>query len=427
VCARALLSCNATLIFHCLVLDQAMAASVQKVVPSSAPKSSDAPSLAIALPGATVRRVWEAMFATADFWKSVFDRLGYSNFSSTLWTAPHECKACVQRVIKFVVPLTQAVGPSSTRMTSTQTARLSAAGKRLLIGISTQCHDTPSADAFVVQALIVVDERVGADCVLRVRWSVKFTKSVFLIKGLIESMALRDNHSFYRAMAQSALNALTTSATAGAVSSANGATTAAVPSPLQRLVTMMSRRLPAAMVPNVAVVETTESVVALHATQRPLLARCVCGLGALLLLAVAVCAVVIAHSASNAAADAVRATDVNRDLLLRFDARLEEYGDVLLSALRTPAATETATLITRLETLGAELNDLSWRARAQAPSAAQQRAELAVASALLTARLAIHGTEARPLTTDRGAAVTAECALREAEVLVDTPSSAWSK
>jgi hypothetical protein len=429
-----------------------LAATVNKTVPTNAPKSSDAPSLAVVLPATSVRRVWETLFAAPEFWKRLFDHLGYSSFVATPWSAPNACKACVERVVKFVVPLSHSVGPSSTRMTSTQTARMSEGGKRLVIFVATQCHDTPSADAFFVQTLIVVDEQ-GADCVMRARWSVKFVKSVFLIKGLIESTALRDNHTFYRALAHNALAALAaparTSATATAAATdtaaaAAGATTndatasaATTPatsasSPLRNLATMISRRLPASVAADIGLADTRDATSSSDSAPTPssasnaLFSSWIYLGGTLLALVVAVCAVLIAHAARNAAADAMRNAELNRDLLLRVDARLDEYRDVLLAALRRPDVADAATLVARLETLGVVLNDLAWRARTP-PSSARQRAELELASALLTARVAVNGGESSALPADHDVAVTAEAALREAALLVDNPASPWTK
>jgi hypothetical protein len=51
--------------------------------------------------------------------------------------------------------------------------------------------------------MIVVDENHDG-CTIRIWWGVKFLRSVWMVKGLIESTALRDNKEFYDAWASEA-------------------------------------------------------------------------------------------------------------------------------------------------------------------------------------------------------------------------------
>ena len=455
------------------LVEQALTAPLLSAVPTGAPTASEPPALAVVLPGASVRRVWHTLFATPVVWECVHTRLGYKQFAATRWAAPRGCGACLERVVTFVVPLTQAVGPSTTRMTSTQTARRTAGGRRLVIAVVTQCHDAPYAESFVVQAAIVVDEQ-GSDCALRIRWAVKFIKSVWMVRSLIESTALRDNHLFYRALALTALAALAIAPLAAAPAPARLAPS----TPAATDVALLARSPATAPLPPVAAPPTPLSSPAapplpplpplplsrdeLDVNRRPDAASSdvelatdldlhslfrhetpkttatwveLCVLFAhrwmhvavgVLALVLASCAVAIAFGARSTAIDAHAMADANRAMLMRFDARLAAYGEVLQDALRTPTGGNLAPLVARLDDLRALHGDAAWRLHTP-PTTARQRAELEAAAALINARLAVQAAatveNCANDAVDNDAAVTAETALRESARALHTTAT----
>jgi hypothetical protein len=183
------------------------------------------------------------LFKTTAFWRHVHSKNGFLDFEGSPWRArtasdssssnnnnnstggtavaaggdnssgggdateykPATC--CVERLITFKVALSQPVGPKSTRMTQTLVARFVTA-RRLVIETVSQCHDAPYADSFLVNSMLVVDEKHDGSCHLRIWWGVRFLRTVWMVKGLIESTALRDNQQFYGLWALEALTAL---------------------------------------------------------------------------------------------------------------------------------------------------------------------------------------------------------------------------
>jgi len=167
------------------------------------------------LPNCTLATVWHTLFKTTVFWRRVHARLAYFDFEGSPWrarfasSAPEDQQApcCVERLITFKVKLNQPVGPKQTRMTQTLVARF-VSPRRLVIETVSQCHDAPYADSFLVHSMLVVDEKHDGNCLLRVWWSVRFLRTVWMVKGLIESQALSDNQQFYGIMSLEALEML---------------------------------------------------------------------------------------------------------------------------------------------------------------------------------------------------------------------------
>jgi hypothetical protein len=195
------------------------------------------------LPNCSLAIVWHQLFKTTAFWRHVHAKNGFLDFEGSPWRArtasdssssnnnnnstggtavaaggdnssgggdateykPATC--CVERLITFKVALSQPVGPKSTRMTQTLVARFVTA-RRLVIETVSQCHDAPYADSFLVNSMLVVDEKHDGSCHLRIWWGVRFLRTVWMVKGLIESTALRDNQQFYGLWALEALTAL---------------------------------------------------------------------------------------------------------------------------------------------------------------------------------------------------------------------------
>jgi uncharacterized membrane protein YgcG len=199
------------------------------------------------LPNCSLAVVWHTLFKTTAFWRHVHSKNGFLDFEGSPWRArtasdssstsgtgasgagdgggagggvggggsggsgidaeykPATC--CVERLITFRVSLSQPVGPKSTRMTQTLVARFVTA-RRLVIETVSQCHDAPYADSFLVNSMLVVDEKHDGSCLLRIWWGVRFLRTVWMVKGLIESTALRDNQQFYGLWSLEALTAL---------------------------------------------------------------------------------------------------------------------------------------------------------------------------------------------------------------------------
>jgi hypothetical protein len=167
------------------------------------------------LPNCTLATVWHTLFKTTVFWRRVHARVAYFDFEGSPWrarfasSAPDDQQApcCVERLITFKVKLNQPVGPKQTRMTQTLVARF-VSPRRLVIETVSQCHDAPYADSFLVHSMLVVDEKHDGNCLLRVWWGVRFLRTVWMVKGLIESQALSDNQQFYGIMSLEALEML---------------------------------------------------------------------------------------------------------------------------------------------------------------------------------------------------------------------------
>ena len=158
-------------------------------------KSSKPPMVTLPVPLLTLDEFYYKMWSDTKeaivFWTSFHDSLGYTDQSFGKWT-PRESQqqqqqCCLTRPVSFRVHLNNTLGPKSTRATQTQGIRKK--GNCLLIEQSTKSLDVPSADAFTTEVRweCIYNEGIGIN--VSITHEVKFTKSVWGIKGMIEKGA----------------------------------------------------------------------------------------------------------------------------------------------------------------------------------------------------------------------------------------------
>eukprot|EP00027_Filamoeba_sp_ATCC50430_P019077 CAMPEP_0168569654 /NCGR_PEP_ID=MMETSP0413-20121227/16289_1 /TAXON_ID=136452 /ORGANISM="Filamoeba nolandi, Strain NC-AS-23-1" /LENGTH=760 /DNA_ID=CAMNT_0008602197 /DNA_START=65 /DNA_END=2347 /DNA_ORIENTATION=- len=129
----------------------------------------------------------------SEFWISVNLVHDYTENVCSPW-ALDEAKCCYVRNISFVSPVNAVIGPKQTRVQATQRIRFDSPD-HLVLDHSSVSKDVPYGDTFYIVTRYEVTKK-GNGCLFQVATAVKFTKTVWGMKGMIERISIDSSRNF---------------------------------------------------------------------------------------------------------------------------------------------------------------------------------------------------------------------------------------
>ena len=143
-----------------------------------------------------VNDIFSLLFSDkSNFITKVHDLVSYSENSVSKWTSTSGC--CIQRELTFISPITARLGPKSTKVTQVQNCRL-LSKEHLILDIKSYSKDVPYGDAFIVLVrLHFIKDTNKPSCIIKVAFNVKWLKSIWGPKGLIEKSCIDGMKDFY--------------------------------------------------------------------------------------------------------------------------------------------------------------------------------------------------------------------------------------
>jgi len=146
---------------------------------------------------ATIDKFWKA-FIKDDFALEVQHAQGLIDNVLSPWVLSSS-GCCLERDLNFVTLLNNRLGPKSTRVTSSQRCYLKTP-TNLCYECSVVSHDVPYGDSFHIRTLINATQSDDNGVIVQIGSILKWTKSVWGMKGLIEKFAQENNRNFANKM-----------------------------------------------------------------------------------------------------------------------------------------------------------------------------------------------------------------------------------
>ncbi|PRP83116.1 hypothetical protein PROFUN_09795 [Planoprotostelium fungivorum] len=144
----------------------------------------------------TVEKFYKA-FVSGDWVLEVQQAQGLIENVLAPWTL-NSAGCCLERDLNFVTPLNNRIGPKSTRVTSSHRCHMRAANvlawEQLVVS-----HDVPYGDSFHIRTLILATG-TSEGVIIQIGSILKWTKSVWGMKGIIEKFAQENNRNFANKM-----------------------------------------------------------------------------------------------------------------------------------------------------------------------------------------------------------------------------------
>eukprot|EP01117_Protostelium_nocturnum_P006535 TRINITY_DN2354_c0_g1_i1.p1 TRINITY_DN2354_c0_g1~~TRINITY_DN2354_c0_g1_i1.p1 ORF type:complete len:527 (-),score=179.18 TRINITY_DN2354_c0_g1_i1:24-1604(-) len=142
-----------------------------------------------------VDKFWKT-FLRGNFWLEIQKESGLIENNLGEWKQSAQ-GCCLERELTFVTPLNNRLGPKSTRVTS-QHRCFYKSSTVLMCETSSISHDVPYGDAFQVKNLVQATQNPdGKTITIIVGTVIKWSKSVWGMKGIIEKFAFENNKEFH--------------------------------------------------------------------------------------------------------------------------------------------------------------------------------------------------------------------------------------
>ncbi|GAM28632.1 hypothetical protein SAMD00019534_118080 [Acytostelium subglobosum LB1] len=130
----------------------------------------------------------------SSFWGKVSTEMGFYDMNEGGWTtSPTGCHQ--ERELNFKTPISFKIGPKVASVCQKQRIRRTPNGGYFM-ETSSVSRDVPYGESFSVENYISL-EPSGDSCLLKVSTAVKFTKSIWGVRGLIEKSVIQSNKDFF--------------------------------------------------------------------------------------------------------------------------------------------------------------------------------------------------------------------------------------